>query len=404
MRGGIVAAIGRFFLGCDTLYIADGDALNLLGALQYSAVRRDDGWELRMSSADRAQAQLLLSESGAEHRLVRRSGLPALCSRFSHRPGIPVGMVLACLLAALLSRFIWTLDVAPRDGQERDAELEGELLDGVRALGCAEGAFIPSLDLFRVCSAYLAGDPRISWMSIDISGTAAQLRYTKTAYRDGRIDTGTPSNVVASREGVVEYVNTAAGEAVVGDGDNIAAGQLLISGALENKNTGVMRYTHARGSVIAHTQHVLTAEVPLTVQEREYGAVGRDMRLSLFGHSLHPVRHRVREEPYELESGSERLTLPGGIILPITVSTDSYCYYTEQPRTRTVGEAERVAEARMTVMLRDEIGESELLSRTDEGFLESREEGDVYILRTTVHCLEDVAQVVPLPVIDGTLP
>lgn len=404
MRSGIVAAIGRFFLGCDTLYIADGDALNLLGALQYSAVRRDDGWELRMSSADRAQAQLLLSESGAEHRLVRRSGLPALCSRFSHRPGIPVGMVLACLLAALLSRFIWTLDVAPRDGQERDAELEGELLDGVRALGCAEGAFIPSLDLFRVCSAYLAGDPRISWMSIDISGTAAQLRYTKTAYRDGRIDTGTPSNVVASREGVVEYVNTAAGEAVVGDGDNIAAGQLLISGALENKNTGVMRYTHARGSVIAHTQHVLTAEVPLTVQEREYGAVVRDIRLSLFGHSLHPVRHRVRELPYELESGSERLTLPGGIILPITVSTDSYCYYTEQPRTRTVEEAERVAEARMTAMLRDEIGESELLSRTDEGFLESREEGDVYILRTTVHCLEDVAQVVPLPVIDGTLP
>ncbi len=404
MRSGIVAAIGRFFLGCDTLYIADGDALNLLGALQYSAVRRDDGWELRMSSADRAQAQLLLSESGAEHRLVRRSGLPALCSRFSHRPGIPVGMVLACLLAALLSRFIWTLDVAPRDGQERDAELEGELLDGVRALGCAEGAFIPSLDLFRVCSAYLAGDPRISWMSIDISGTAAQLRYTKTANRDGRIDTGTPSNVVASREGVVEYVNTAAGEAVVGDGDNIAAGQLLISGALENKNTGVMRYTHARGSVIAHTQHVLTAEVPLTVQEREYGAVVRDIRLSLFGHSLHPVRHRVRELPYELESGSERLTLPGGIILPITVSTDSYCYYTEQPRTRTVEEAERVAEARMTVMLRDEIGESELLSRTDEGFLESREEGDVYILRTTVHCLEVVAQVVPLPVIDDTLP
>lgn len=404
MRSGIVAAIGRFFLGCDTLYIADGDSLNLLGALQYSAVRRDDGWELRMSSADRAQAQLLLSESGAEHRLVRRSGLPALCSRFSHRPGIPVGMVLACLLAALLSRFIWTLDVAPRDGQERDAELEGELLDGVRALGCAEGAFIPSLDLFRVCSAYLAGDPRISWMSIDISGTAAQLRYTKTAYRDGRIDTGTPSNVVASREGVVEYVNTAAGEAVVGDGDNIAAGQLLISGALENKNTGVMRYTHARGSVIAHTQHVLTAEVPLTVQEREYGAVVRDIRLSLFGHSLHPVRHRIRELPYELESGSERLTLPGGIILPITVSTDSYCYYTEQPRTRTVEEAERVAEARMTVMLRDEIGESELLSRTDEGFLESREEGDVYILRTTVHCLEDVAQVVPLPVIDGTQP
>ena len=187
MRSGIVAAIGRFFLGCDTLYIADGDALNLLGALQYSAVRRDDGWELRMSSADRAQAQLLLSESGAEHRLVRRSGLPALCSRFSHRPGIPVGMVLACLLAALLSRFIWTLDVAPRDGQERDAELEGELLDGVRALGCAEGAFIPSLDLFRVCSAYLAGDPRISWMSIDISGTAARCVRNISPVRSARM-------------------------------------------------------------------------------------------------------------------------------------------------------------------------------------------------------------------------
>ena len=51
-------------------------------------------------------------------------------------------------------------------------------------------------------------------------------------------------------------------------------------------------------------------------------------------------------------------------------------------------------------MLHREIGESEVLSRADEGFLESRAEGDVYILRTTVHCLEDVAEVVPLPVMD----
>ena len=51
-------------------------------------------------------------------------------------------------------------------------------------------------------------------------------------------------------------------------------------------------------------------------------------------------------------------------------------------------------------MLHREIGESEVLSRADEGFLESRADGDVYILRTTVHCLEDVAEVVPLPVMD----
>ena len=113
MKDGITARVGRFFLGCDTLYICDDDALNLLGALHYSAVRRQDGWELSMSSADRAQAQLLLSESGSDYSVLRRSGLPALCSRFSHRPGIPTGAVLACLLAAMLSHFIWTLDVAP---------------------------------------------------------------------------------------------------------------------------------------------------------------------------------------------------------------------------------------------------------------------------------------------------
>ncbi len=113
--------------------------------------------------------------------LFRSSSQRVACALFalSHRPGIPTGAVLACLLAAMLSRFIWTLDVAPRDGQERDAELEQSLLDGVRALGCTEGAFIPTLDLFEVCSAYLAENSLVSWMSIDIEGTAAQLRYTK---------------------------------------------------------------------------------------------------------------------------------------------------------------------------------------------------------------------------------
>lgn len=401
MKNGITARVGRFFLGCDTLYICDDDALNLLGALHYSAVRRQDGWELSMSSADRAQAQLLLSESGSDYSVLRRSGLPALCSRFSHRPGIPTGAVLACLLAAMLSRFIWTLDVAPRDGQERDAELEQSLLDGVRALGCTEGAFIPTLDLFEVCSAYLAENSLVSWMSIDIEGTAAQLRYTKTAYRDGKIDDSMPSNVIATREGVVEYVNTGAGEAAVGDGDNIAAGQLLISGALENKNTGVVRYTHARGSVIAHTQHVLTAEAPLAISVREYGSIARDIKFSLFGHSLHLLRHTPHTDAsYELEHSSGRLTLPGGIVLPITIDTDSYCYYTIHSRERSLEEAARAAEAQITAMLHREIGESEVLSRADEGFLESRAEGDVYILRTTVHCLEDVAEVVPLPVMD----
>ena len=250
---------------------------------------------------------------------------------------------------------------AARRSGEGMPELEQSLLDGVRALGCTEGAFIPTLDLFEVCSAYLAENSLVSWMSIDIEGTAAQLRYTKTAYRDGKIDDSMPSNVIATREGVVEYVNTGAGEAAVGDGDNIAAGQLLISGALENKNTGVVRYTHARGSVIAHTQHVLTAEAPLAISVREYGSIARDIKFSLFGHSLHLLRHTPHTDaPDELEHSSGRLTLPGGIVLPITIDTDSYCYYTIHSRERSLEEAARAAEAQITAMLHREIGESEV--------------------------------------------
>ena len=146
---------------------------------------------------------------------------------------------------------------------------------------------------------------------------------------------------------------------------------------------------------------MLTVEAPLVISEREYGSTVRDITFSLFGHSLHLLRHTPRTDAsYELEHSSGRLTLPGGIILPITVDTDSYCYYTSCSRERSLEEAARAAEAQMTAMLHREIGESEVLSRADEGFLESRAEGDVYILRTTVHCLEDVAEVVPLPVMD----
>lgn len=401
MSRGIIARIGGFFLGCDTVLIEDDKELNALEGFFYAAKRTEGGWELSMSSADRAAAEMILSERGAAYRVICRTGLPSLCRRFSRRPGVPVGIALACVLAAALSRFVWTIDVIPREEQERDTETEQALLDGVRALGCTEGAFIPSLDLFGICSDYLAQNKDICWMSIDISGTAAQIRYQRTAYRDGKIDESMPSNVIASREGVVEYVNTGAGEAMVGDGDNIEKGQLLISGALENAKTGASRYTHARGNVIAHTQHILVAEEPLTVQDREYGDVKKTVCVSVFGGRFCLFRHTPREgSAYEQEHTSRRLTFPGNVILPVTVETDSYYYYTAAPKERTVEEAARAAEARMRVMLQEEIGEGEIISRSDEGELVSRAEGDVYILKTTIHCLEDIAEVVPLAVIE----
>ena len=159
MKDGITARVGRFFLGCDTLYICDDDALNLLGALHYSAVRRQDGWELSMSSADRAQAQLLLSESGADYSVLRRSGLPALCSRFSHRPGIPTGAVLACLPPC--SRALYGRSMSRRATVRR----------GMRSLSsrCStafERSDVPRVRLYRrsICSrSALRILPKIRW-------------------------------------------------------------------------------------------------------------------------------------------------------------------------------------------------------------------------------------------------
>ena len=67
------------------------------------------------------------------------------------------------------------------------------------------------------------------------------------------IDTSTPCNIVASKDGIIHQPIVMEGELVVEVGDTVRKGQLLVSGIIEHQDTQIVRYVHARANIWART-------------------------------------------------------------------------------------------------------------------------------------------------------
>ena len=318
----------------------------------------------------------------------RREGLPYFLRRFRRRYALVAGMVLAVLLSVAGSFFIWDFEI-----EGNRAVSDEEILRALQKCGVGLGTFGYGIRSDELRNRVLLELPELSYIAVNVRGCRAHVQVRERVEAPERVDKRRPGNTLAARDGLVVAVQPYDGKKLVLPGTTVREGQMLISGVVDDDQAGT-RFLRGMGKVYARTWYDLRCQVPLTVREKVY--TREETRFSVcWGSRRINFYNSSSIVPDNCDKITTRtkLTLPGGIALPVTVVKETWRYYEIREGTRGEEEARQLAE---TVL------ERYLLAGMDEGTVESRSfaavpwEGGL-LTSLTAECREQIGVFVEIP-------
>ena len=284
--------------------------------------------------------RITLAESGYAHfsRLARSRdmhvtfspphGLPVVLDYIKHRPAIPIMLTLALLCLFCSERIVWDIRISGNDKTP-----DSEIIAVLDSLGFGIGTYYPSVNFNRLHADFLTAQDDISWLSVYMDGTVAdiEVREQWKDERDKHSD-GVYANIVATEAGVVRSVNVFEGEAAVKPGETVVPGQVLISGVVNMKEDGQVRYEYAAGEVIASVCAPIGISSPLKRTEKVFtGREKAEKTLIFFKKSVNLFINGGKDIPGcdKIET-VDRVTLGGRLSLPVWIRTVTYREYAEK--------------------------------------------------------------------------
>ena len=309
-------------------------------------------------------------------------GLPFLLLRLLKRGGLLVGAICGILLMVLSQRYVW--DVRITGLQEMTA---GEVTEELRACGFGVGSVIDESILGAVENRVLLRSDRLAWISVRMEGTVAMVQVVERVETPAE-EAKKPANLIASKDGQIEGMELYRGECLVGIGQAVRAGELLVSGVMDSQTVGA-RYTRAAGRVYARTETEYSVEIPLVYTEKIYsGAEKSEIYLNFFENPMKIFKSTGnRDGACDIIEKENRLTCFGPNRLPISVTVMTYRPYTEITSTRSYEEAQELAYAALDAYLSSLSEDTRLLKKEITVTLTETS----LILRCTALCIENIA-------------
>lgn len=334
----------------------------------------------------------LAGRVGCEVEQESSRGLPDFLGRFRTRYAFLAGLLLALCAVSFLSRFVLTVEVS---GNERVPS--AVILSQLRRLGVRPGAYGPALDRKQLAQEALVELKDLSWMAINLHGTRVEVIVREAVKEPERIDETGWFDIVAQADGIVTHIEPEQGDALVGDGDVVARGDVLISGTVTLEppmySDAPNRYyqTHARGRVWARTWRVLTAAIPVETETKDYtGAEKSVWSVNFFGRRMKIFGNTGISWPmYDKITTVRPAVLPGGRELPLALHRETYREYL--PRTVEVDReaAQALLEEQLQKQLAALIGEDGTVESTQ---FSARVSGGRLEVTLTAQCLEEIGE------------
>ena len=329
--------------------------------------------------ADKNQCMVQEQEAAGAVRAARR---------LRRRLALVLGLVLFLMVLLWSKVYIWEIRVS---GNETVPT--GKILAALEECGVGIGSFWPNFTSDNIRSQALEKLPELSWLTVNIYGSRAEVLVRERVAKPEMLDNGSPADILAEKEGFVMEVRALVGEEQVRRGQAVAKGQLLVSGAL-GELSGDVRTVHAYGTVTARTYYEISAAAPVFQEQKTYTGV-ESSRWSLCVGSSRINFYRnssIYEENCDKIYSVYKLEIKGLFSLPV-------CLVKETCRFYETGEQE--TDAYLTRLRLEERLHERLLEETDGGSILSEayscsQSGGLLTVCLRAECEEDIGVTVPM--------
>lgn len=193
--------------------------------------------------------------------IIKNHGLIYILKKYKHRCGILIGLLIWGLAIKFLTGFIWNIKI-----ELPPMINEYEIRQESREHGFFEGAKTDSFDPEIVEAQVSLKDSRISWITINIIGTDAEVKISPNLALDVENKTKvTASNIISSADGTITRMEVKKGYSTVKVGEGIHKGQLLVSGVKEYTD-GSTKLFDSEAKIYAKTLRTVTLKIPESYQ------------------------------------------------------------------------------------------------------------------------------------------
>lgn len=319
--------------------------------------------------------------------IIRKAtgGLPQMLKKCLRRPGLCLGMLLACLLTLWSASVVWDVRVSGNNTLS-----DREVKEGLAACGFSVGSKIWGLKVDALQNRVLMADQRIAWISVNMRGTVAYVEVREAVYPPVE-DTDTPTHIVADMDGQIVRVELTRGNVRVHPLQWVSEGELLVSGVYDSEVLG-MRLTHAKAKVYAKTAEMMVIEIPLAHKERvlcQEEEIWVENSLIFFEKTVkfsNKTRHTGEFCDIIMRESTPLSYF--GVNLPIAYAQVWYLPYTWVDATYTYAEAEELAYLELSRRISCIQGGAEVLSKT----IQTKQTPTSFVLTCELVAVRDIAR------------
>ena len=314
--------------------------------------------------------------TGCKVHITQKYGLRFFMHRFKKRKAFVLGIAAFFIILWGLTKFVWIIDITGNENVE-----DNSILEYAKNGGLKTGMLTALVDSQKIKSYIMTNMEELSYVSVTKYGTTVYIDVREREEKREHFDKYTFSNIVADQSGVVESVLVQSGTAAVKKGDVVYKGQLLVSGATDNKYLGI-KYSNSDAVIKARVWHEKTVNIPYYTEEKvPTGNTKAKRKLKILNFSLNLfTKNKILFEKYDILSYTNYISLGKGKVLPIGVETTRY----EEYKTKRTKLSLEQTKDLLLKELDNQYKDSEIISRTFE--IKDNK------LTVTYECIEDIGR------------
>ncbi len=196
----------------------------------------------------------ILRRSGIRVHIIEKRGFPFFIKKYYKRIGVFAGLIVFVAFLQIMSGFIWVIDVVGNK-----TVTSSEIISVCGELGIKAGVRKAKINAKADAQELLLKMDKLAWGSLNIEG--CKLTVNVTEIKEKTEDNSVATNLKASADGKITHIDVKAGNCLVKVGDMVTAGDVLVSGIIENESG--TRFVHSIGEIIAETETAVMLEEKL---------------------------------------------------------------------------------------------------------------------------------------------
>lgn len=269
---------------------------------------------------DYARIRMVAKKSGMKVRILKKTGLPFFIRKNRMRSGIIVGLFLMIIITFFLSGRIWVINVS--GNEKMPAE---EIISYFEGMGIKTGMKKSSINPKEKAFEALGKIDGLMWCAVNVDGCKIGIEVKEQIKKEIEEKDETPSNIIASKSGQIKVIECFTGTPVAESGSAVEKGDIVVSGAVINKDESVSFYK-ASANVIARTKNTVSATVNSVQKMRVYTKVKNRYFVNFFSLKF-PVNFMIGPKGDSSFSSDENFLSAGKTKLPVGITTHRYSVF-----------------------------------------------------------------------------